>query len=239
MSFLTDISGNSISPDSGPFSPLADPAPLADPVPSRTALIFFTFFPFLGRGGNSAFLFVPLCTCTSTTDSFKLGTSVFPAALALAAISFLSVWKSAKSNPSQYKDMGMDELSAGAKEVVAMLLKFVDKLPTKGLVRVYNAVHPIIDIEGHMAQSGKKNLALFQTLRQEMAAKAKAAGKTDVPNLKESVVEVQVHSGTKRKAELPPRPRKGKNVKKVRAGLLGTGSASGAGSASGEKGRCV
>ena len=29
-----------------------------------------------------------------------------------------------------------------------MLLKFVDKLPTKGLVRVYYSVHPIIDIEG-------------------------------------------------------------------------------------------
>jgi len=34
-----------------------------------------------------------------------------------------------------------------------------------------------------MAQSGKKNLALFQSLRKEMAAKAKAAGKVDVPNL--------------------------------------------------------
>jgi len=34
-----------------------------------------------------------------------------------------------------------------------------------------------------MAQSGKKNLALFQTLRKEMTAKAKEAGKTDVPNL--------------------------------------------------------
>jgi len=34
-----------------------------------------------------------------------------------------------------------------------------------------------------MAQSGKKYLALFQTLRKEMAAKAKAAGKVDVPNL--------------------------------------------------------
>ncbi|QCE14731.1 hypothetical protein DEO72_LG11g1736 [Vigna unguiculata] len=79
--------------------------------------------------------------------------------------------------------MGMDELSAGDKEVVKILLKFVDKLPTKGLVRVYNSVYPIIDIEGHMAQSGKKNLALFQSLRKEMAAKAKAVGKTDVPNL--------------------------------------------------------
>jgi len=87
-----------------------------------------------------------------------------------------------------------------------------------------------------MAQSGKKNLALFQTLGKEMATKAKAAGKTDVPNLQESVVEVHVHGGTKRKAELPPRPGKGKDVKKVRAALLGTGSASGAGSASGEKG---
>jgi len=27
-------------------------------------------------------------------------------------------------------------------------MKFVDKLPTKGLVRVYNSVHLIIDIEG-------------------------------------------------------------------------------------------
>ncbi|QCD86081.1 hypothetical protein DEO72_LG3g602 [Vigna unguiculata] len=121
------------------------------------------------------------------------------------------------NNPSRYKDIGMDELSVGDKEVVETLLKFVDKLPTKGLVR-----------------SGKKNLALFQTLRKEMAAKAKAAGKTDVPNLQESVVEVHVHDGTKRKAELPPRPGKGKDVKKVRAALLGT--ASGAGSASGEKG---
>ncbi|QCE11040.1 hypothetical protein DEO72_LG10g2273 [Vigna unguiculata] len=138
------------------------------------------------------------------------------------------------NNPSRYKDMGVEELSAGDKEVVGMLLKFVDKLPTKDLVRVYNSVHPIIDIEGHMAQSGKKNLALFQSLRKEMAAKAKAAGKADVPNLQESVVEVHVHGGTKRKAELPPRPGKGKDVKKIRAALLGT--ASGAGSASGEKG---
>ncbi|QCD78671.1 hypothetical protein DEO72_LG1g2307 [Vigna unguiculata] len=141
-----------------------------------------------------------------------------------------------QGNPSRYKDMVMDELSAGDKEVVEILLKFVDKLPTKGLVRVYNSVHPIIDIEGHMAQSGKKNLALFQSLRKEMAAKAKAAGKTDIPNLQESVVEVHVHGGMKRKAELPPRHGKGKDVKRVRAALLGPGSASGAGSASGEKG---
>ena len=75
-----------------------------------------------------------------------------------------------------------------------------------------------------MAQSGKKNLALFQSLRKEMAAKAKAAGTADVPNLQESVVEVHVHGGTKRKAELPPRPGKGKDVKKIRAALLGTAS---------------
>ena len=84
-----------------------------------------------------------------------------------------------------------------------------------------------------MAQSGKKNLALFQSLRKEMAAKAKEAGKADVPNLQESVVEVHVHGGTKRRAELPPRPGKGKDVKKIRAVILR--SASGAGSASGEK----
>ena len=51
-------------------------------------------------------------------------------------------------SPSRYKDMGTRELSEGDKEVVEILMKFVDKLPTKGLVRVYNSVHPIIDIEG-------------------------------------------------------------------------------------------
>ena len=66
-----------------------------------------------------------------------------------------------------------------------------------------------------MAQSGKKNLALFQALGKEMAAEAKEAGKAGVPN------------------ELPPRPGKGKDVKKIRAAILG--SADGAGSASGEK----
>jgi len=50
--------------------------------------------------------------------------------------------------PSRYKDIGTDELSAGDKEVVETLMKFTDKLPTKGLVRVHNSVHPIIDIEG-------------------------------------------------------------------------------------------
>jgi len=49
---------------------------------------------------------------------------------------------------SRNKDMGTDELSTADKEVVEVLMKFSDKLPTKGLVRVYNLVHPIIDIEG-------------------------------------------------------------------------------------------
>ena len=52
------------------------------------------------------------------------------------------------ATPSRYKDMGIDELSVGDKEVVETLMKSIDKLPTKGLVRVYNSVHPIIDIEG-------------------------------------------------------------------------------------------
>jgi len=51
-------------------------------------------------------------------------------------------------SPSRYKDMGTDELLAVDKEVVEVLMKFIDKFPTKGLVRVYNSVHPIIDIEG-------------------------------------------------------------------------------------------
>jgi len=61
-----------------------------------------------------------------------------------------------------------------------------------------------------MAQLGKKNLTLFQTLRKEKAVKAKAAGNTMVPNLQDSLVDVHVHGGTKRKAELPIRPGKGK-----------------------------
>jgi len=79
-----------------------------------------------------------------------------------------------------------------------------------------------------MAQAGKKNLTLFQALRKEKAVKAKAAGNTKVPNLQESLVEVHVHGGTKRKAELPARHGRGKDVKKVRDALLGQGSSSGA-----------
>ncbi|QCE03304.1 hypothetical protein DEO72_LG8g1328 [Vigna unguiculata] len=79
----------------------------------------------------------------------------------------------------------------------------------------------------HMAQMGKKNLTLFQALRKEKAAKARVVGSSEVPNLQESLVDVHVHGGTKRKAELPARPGKGKDVKKVRAALMGPGSSSG------------
>jgi len=47
---------------------------------------------------------------------------------------FLFSWT---GSPSRYMDMGMDELSAGDEEVVEILAKFFDKLPTKGLVRVF------------------------------------------------------------------------------------------------------
>jgi len=77
-----------------------------------------------------------------------------------------------------------------------------------------------------MAQGRKKNLTLFQTLRKEKVVKAKVARNTEVPNLQESLVEVHVHSGTKRKAELPVMPSMGKDVKKVRTTLLGQGSLS-------------
>ncbi|QCE04188.1 hypothetical protein DEO72_LG8g2221 [Vigna unguiculata] len=86
-------------------------------------------------------------------------------------------------NPWRYKDMNTNELSAADREVVEVLMKFTDRLPTKGLIRVYNSVHPIIDIEGHMVQVGKKNLTLFQALRKKKAIKAKAAGNIEVPNL--------------------------------------------------------
>ena len=52
------------------------------------------------------------------------------------------------NNPRQYKDMKIEILSVADKEVVETLMKFNDRLPTKGLVRVYNSVHPNVDIEG-------------------------------------------------------------------------------------------
>ena len=51
-------------------------------------------------------------------------------------------------NPWRYKNMKIEKLSVTDKEVVEMLMKFNDRLSTKGLVRVYNSVHPIINIEG-------------------------------------------------------------------------------------------
>jgi len=79
-----------------------------------------------------------------------------------------------------------------------------------------------------MAQVGKKDLTLFQALRKEKTVKVKAAGNIEVPNLQESLVEVHVHGGTERKAELLATPGRGKDVKKVRVALLGQGSFSGA-----------
>jgi len=78
-----------------------------------------------------------------------------------------------------------------------------------------------------MAQMGEKNLTLFQTLRKEKVARARATGSTEVPNLQESLIDVHVHGGTKRKAELSGRLGKGKYVKKVRAVLMWAGSSSG------------
>ncbi|QCD89757.1 hypothetical protein DEO72_LG4g706 [Vigna unguiculata] len=89
-------------------------------------------------------------------------------------------------NPWRNMDMKREELSLADKEVVDTLMKFNDKMPTKGLVRVR-----------------KKNLNLFQTLRKENATKARTAGNTKVPNLQDPLMEVHVHGGSKRKAEVP------------------------------------
>jgi len=51
-------------------------------------------------------------------------------------------------NPWSYKGMAREELSVADKEVVDVVMLFSDKMSTKGLVRVYNLVHPIIDIGG-------------------------------------------------------------------------------------------
>jgi len=84
ISFLTDIFDNSIKPASSPFTPLDDPCP------KNAALTFLTSLPLPGLAGYSAFLLVLPCTCTSTNDSYKFGTSVFPTAFALTTFSFLS-----------------------------------------------------------------------------------------------------------------------------------------------------
>ncbi|QCE10931.1 hypothetical protein DEO72_LG10g2164 [Vigna unguiculata] len=99
-------------------------------------------------------------------------------------------------NPWRYKVISREDLSVGEKEVVDTLMQFSDKMPTKGLVRLYNSVHPIIDIEGHMAQLGKKNLTFFQALRKEKVVKAKAVGNNVVPNLQDSLVDVHMHGGS-------------------------------------------
>ncbi|QCD92466.1 hypothetical protein DEO72_LG5g530 [Vigna unguiculata] len=79
-----------------------------------------------------------------------------------------------------------------------------------------------------MAHVGKKNLSLFQALRKEKAAKARSAGNTKVPNLKDPLVEIHVHGGSKRKAEVPAKQDGGKDVKRVMVTLLGLESSSGA-----------
>jgi len=52
------------------------------------------------------------------------------------------------NNPWRYKGMMMEELSRAAREVVDVMMQFNDKMPTKGLVRVYDSIHPIFDIKG-------------------------------------------------------------------------------------------
>ncbi|QCD86812.1 hypothetical protein DEO72_LG3g1338 [Vigna unguiculata] len=111
-------------------------------------------------------------------------------------------------NPWCYKDMKRKELSVVDREVVETLMKFNDK----GL--------------SHMAQLGKKNLNLFQALCKEKAAKAKSAGNTKVPNLQDLLVKVHVHGGTTRKVEVPAKQGGRKDVNRVRATLLGSGSSS-------------
>ena len=58
---------------------------------------------------------------------------------------FLFFWT---SNLWRYKVISREDLSVGEKDVVDTLMQFSNKMPTKGLVKVYNSVHPIIDIEG-------------------------------------------------------------------------------------------
>ncbi|QCE10257.1 hypothetical protein DEO72_LG10g1485 [Vigna unguiculata] len=50
-------------------------------------------------------------------------------------------------NPWWYKDMKKEELSARDRGVVEILGRFSNKLSTKGLIRAYLSVHPLVDLE--------------------------------------------------------------------------------------------
>jgi len=52
------------------------------------------------------------------------------------------------TTPRHYKDMKREKLSLASREVVETLMKCNDNMPTKGLVRVYLSMHPIVDLEG-------------------------------------------------------------------------------------------
>ena len=51
-------------------------------------------------------------------------------------------------NPWRYKDMKSEKLWMADREVVDTPMNFNDNMPTKGLVRVYNLIHPIVGVEG-------------------------------------------------------------------------------------------
>jgi len=48
----------------------------------------------------------------------------------------------------RYKDMKREELSVVDREVMEVLMRFSDKMPTKGLVRVYLSMHPLVNLKG-------------------------------------------------------------------------------------------
>ena len=51
-------------------------------------------------------------------------------------------------NPQRYKDLKREKLLVVDREMVETLMKFNDKMLTKGLVRVYLSMHPIVNLEG-------------------------------------------------------------------------------------------
>jgi len=73
ISRQTVVSGNSINSASSFLAPEEDLSP------NNVALTHLTYFPPPCLTGTSVFLFVLPWTCTSTSKSWKLGTSVFPA----------------------------------------------------------------------------------------------------------------------------------------------------------------
>ncbi|QCE11063.1 hypothetical protein DEO72_LG10g2296 [Vigna unguiculata] len=126
---------------------------------------------------------------------------------------FTFIWT---NNPRRYKGVKKRELFVDDRQVVEVLGRFSDKLPS------VREITKCACFAGHMAQLRKK-INLFRSLCKEHNEKAKNMGNTKVPNLQEPLVEVRVNGISKRKTSIHIQKGIGKDMKRVNAKLLGSG----------------